>query len=91
MNDNTSGHRDPPAQQRHPDTRLVTAARDPKSNHGLSIRRFTMPRLSSTPRRRISSPIGPVTNMAGVAHRPRKRSNSHYRTSKVRIAPEPPC
>jgi hypothetical protein len=34
MNDNTSGHRAPPGQQRDPDTRLVTAGRDPKSNHG---------------------------------------------------------
>jgi cysteine-S-conjugate beta-lyase len=34
MNDNTSGHRSPPAQQRHADTRLVTAGRDPKSYHG---------------------------------------------------------
>jgi hypothetical protein len=31
MNDNTSGYLAPPGQQRHPDTRLVTAERDPKS------------------------------------------------------------
>jgi cystathionine beta-lyase/cystathionine gamma-synthase len=34
MNDNTSGYRSPAAQQRHADTRLVTAGRDPKSQHG---------------------------------------------------------
>ena len=34
MNDNTSGHRPPPAQQRHADTRLVTGGRDPKAHHG---------------------------------------------------------